>query len=399
MSYRHLLIALIALCSFKSFATSLEDKVDLLQKQVDKLLEEKKQQASEPNIKLGGAVRVQYSYEDYDKDNKDRKGDFDFDIFRLNLDGSIGDVILSAEYRWFDYMDVVHHAWVGYNFTEEQQGRLGVTKVPFGIQPYASHSYFFSANYYVGLEDDYDMGVNYTYKSVNDQLDLAFYKNDEQGGIDGYVSDRSERYSYDIVGVRVEGEGIYDEPSLEAAENNTFNLRYAHTFNVNDISIEAGLSGQVGELELESDVDGDHYAAAVHSVINYNRWNIQLQVSDYKYDVDGMDVEQMVVGAYAFYDSIAAEATSYLANVSYSLPVQIGPISNFTFYNDYTLINEKSGNLEDTFMNVTGVAITAGGLYTYVDYVIAENQPFIGGTMVGDGDNEKRFNINFGYYF
>jgi hypothetical protein len=51
-------------------------------------------------------------------------------------------------------------------------------------------------------------------------------------------------------------------------------------------------------------------------------------------------------------------------------------------------------------MNVTGVAVTSGGLYTYIDYVMARNQPFVGGSMGSNGSGTKhRFNINFGYYF
>jgi len=32
------------------------------------------------------------------------------------------------------------------------------------------------------------------------QLDLGFFKNDERGGVDGYVDNRRDRYSYDVVG-------------------------------------------------------------------------------------------------------------------------------------------------------------------------------------------------------
>jgi hypothetical protein len=38
-------------------------------------------------------------------------------------------------------------------------------------------------------------------------------------------------------------------------------------------------------------------------------------------------------------------------------------------------------------------------LFTCFDYVTARNQPFIGGSMVGNGEVEHRFKINFGYYF
>ncbi|ABZ78585.1 conserved hypothetical protein [Shewanella halifaxensis HAW-EB4] len=370
------------------------------QQQPELLVVEEQTQEPENAVNFGGAVRVNYAYEDYDEDNSDRGGDFDFDLFRIDVSGNYQDLIFSAQYRWFEYMNVIQHAWIGYNF-DEQQGKIGVTQVPFGILTYASNNYFFSSNFYLGLEDDYDMGLNYTYKGDKNQIDLAFYKNDEQGGLDGFVSDRTDRYAYDVVGIRLPGEDAYDAPSdgYAAAEVNTFNGRYAHNMTFNDVEVELGASIQAGQLDIANGTDGDNVAAALHSIINYDRWNVKLQLTDYKYDVDGMDVERIVVAAYHFYDSIPAEATTYIANVAYSLPVEIGPISNLTFYNDYSLVTDKSAALADTFMNVTGMAIAAGGLYTYVDFVVAENQPFIGGTMVGDGGTNTRFNINFGYYF
>jgi hypothetical protein len=142
---------------------------------------------------------------------------------------------------------------------------------------------------------------------------------------------------------------------------------------------------------------------------NYGPWNIQLQATEYEYDMDPIMLDdgtmfqpgRMTVGAYDFYDTIASEATTYTGNVAYSLPVNWGPVSNLTFYNDYSLITDKSASLEDTWMNVTGVAVSAGGLYTYIDLILAENQPFIGGTMdsTTEPGTNTRFNINFGYYF
>lgn len=392
--------------ALKARIEQLEAQQQQVKEQQEKDLQNQKaqaeeQEAAESSLKFGGAVRVNYSYEDFDDDNADRGGDFDFDLFRIDVSGNYQDLVFSAQYRWFEYMNVIQHAWIGYNFSEQQQAKIGVTQVPFGILTYASNNYFFSSNFYLGLEDDYDMGLNYTYKSADNQFDFAFYKNDEQGGLDGFVSDRTDRYAYDVVGIRLDGEDAYDAPSAgyAAGEVNTFNARYAHNFKFNDLAIELGASIQAGQLEIENGTDGDNVAAAIHGVVNYDRWNVKLQMTDYKYDVDDMDVERIVVAAYHFYDSIPAEATTYIANVAYSLPVDIGPISNLTFYNDYSLVTDKPAAMEDTFMNVTGMAVSAGGLYTYFDFVVAENQPFIGGTMVGNGDTNKRFNINFGYYF
>ncbi len=393
-------LALASSGAYAANSTNVEQELDALKQRIEQLESEQAEtsKAQDSAFKFGGAARFTYSYTDYDNDNEDRGGDIDFELFRIGVDGEINGVILSAEYRWYQYMDVVHHAYVGYHFDEHQQGKIGVTQVPFGILTWASNSWFFSSNFYTGLEDDYDLGLNYTYTNDRGRLDLAFYKNDEQGGIDGYVGDRADRYSYDVVGVRLDGEGTFAAPSMAAGETNTFNVRYVHNFNWDEVALEFGGSGQFGQLELDNN-DGDHYAAAVHGVVNYDRWNLKLQLTDYGYDVDGMDVAQMVVGAYAFFDSIPAEATSYMANIAYSLPVSIGPVSNLTFYNDYSIITEKSGNLADTFMNVTGVAIAAGGLFTYVDFVVAENQPFVGGSLVGTDGTNQRFNINVGYYF
>ncbi len=356
-------------------------------------------ESSREGINVHGAVRFQYTNERYNEGNKDRGGDFDFDTFRINLDGSIGDVILSGEYRFYQYMHTLHHAWVGYDFSDALQVQAGINQVPFGITPYNSHNFFFSSNYYVGLEDDYDAGIKLIYDEKPWNLQLAFYKNDEQGGVDGYVSDRSERYSYDVVGYR-DGEGIWDAPAHAVAENNTFNGRAAYTLSYGDgWSTELGASVQFGDLHDGNGSVGDHGAYAIHLLGNYGPWNLQLQATDYEYDLDsGADL--MAVGAYAFYDTIPAEARTYTAGLSYSMPVKIGPITNLTFYNDYSLITDKSADLDDTWMNVTGVAISAGGVYAYLDYVLAKNQPFIGGTMAGDADDsESRINLNIGYYF
>jgi len=380
-------------------------KIDELQKQINQLkvdikADKKFLSALEPKIKIGGALRFQYSYEDYNDANKDRGGDFDFDTFRLNVDGSIGDVTLSAEYRWYQYMNVVHHAYVGYQFSDNWEGQVGITKVPFGNLNYNSNSFFFNSGYYTGLEDDYDSGISMIGKYDKHDIRVAFFKNDEQGGVDGYVSDRTHRYSYDVIGIRDfdSGEGIYSSPTQQMGESNTLNLRYSYNFFSNT---EVGVSLLLGDLEGGSGIGsvGDRSAYAFHVKSKIDNIGIMFQYSDYEYDLDnGSDF--VAVGAWAFTDTMPAEASQYNLNLSYDTDVSFGPISHLTFYNDYNLVTDKSGGTKDTIMNVTGVAISAGGVYAYVDFVVAKNQPFIGGTLAGNSDDwNKRLNINIGYYF
>lgn len=373
-----------------------------------KVEEQKTAAAVEPEtkpqgIKIGGAIRTNYSHTSYEEGSQDRGGDFDFDIFRLNFSGDVGDVSLNAEIRFFEYMTAVKYAYAAYDFADDWQVQAGITKVPFGNWPYNSHNYFFSTGYYIGLEDDHDMGVLFKRKIADNwQLDLGFFKNDEQGGVDAYVDNRSDRYSYDVIGFRSADEGIYADPSEQGGnpigEYNTFSGRYGYHFEHDGGKTEVGFSALAGGLHDGVDRAGDYNAWAMHLNSTIGAWNLQLQHSEYDYNID--NTNRMAVGAYSFFDSIASQATMTNANVAYSVPVEWGPVTNLQFYNDYGIIYDKSDNTDNTWMNVTGVSITAGGLLTYVDYVLAKNQPFVGGSVAGNSDEtERRFNINVGYYF
>ncbi|HET7561573.1 MAG TPA: carbohydrate porin [Rhodanobacteraceae bacterium] len=353
---------------------------------------------SENGIKVSGAMRFQYSYEGYNKGNEHRVGDTDFDIFRLNFSGKVDNIELQAEWRWFQYMSAIKYAWLGYDFNKTSQLQLGITRIPFGNQPYDSHSYFFSSNYYLGLEDTYNAGIEYVYAGDPWNVQLAFFKNDDMGGIDGYVSNRADGYSYKVVGARAPNEGIYADPQDPIATANTLSARVAYTLKpTSDLKVELGASGLRGDLENPTTTVGHYDAYALHMNAFYKRWNVQAQAAHYQYAVGG--ATRMAVGAYAFYDSIPASADTYTFNVKYHQPVQWGPVHGLDFYNDYSLVTNKSGNLPNTFMNVLGVGVSAGDLYTYFDFLTARNQPFVGGSMAGDGEVEHRFNINFGFYF
>ena len=351
-------------------------------------------------LNVGGAIRTNYSHTSYSDGNKNRGGDFAFDIFRLNLNGSISDVLLNAEIRFFDYMTAVKYAYVGYQLTDDWQVQAGITQVPFGNWPYNSHNYFFSTNYYLGLEDDHDLGIMFKRQLADNwQLDLGFFKNDELGGVEGYVSSRADRYSYDIVGFRRGDDGIYDDPAQPLGEYNTFSGRFAYQLaHSSDFITELGVSALAGGLHNGRNRAGSYNAWALHLNSHYQRWNLQLQHGEYQYNID--DVDRMAVGAYAFYDSIAAKAKTSTINLAYSLPIEWGPVTGLQFYNNYGLVYDKSDNSRDTMMNVTGFSVAAGGLFTYFDLVHARNQPFVGGSAAGDSsETERRFNINIGYYF
>ena len=349
--------------------------------------------SSKPAIKIGGALRVNYGVQDWSETNKDKGGDFAFDTFRFNIDGSIGDMILSAEYRFYPEYDfnTIHHGYIGYNFTDDLQGQIGVQQVPFGLQPYASHNFWFSGAYYVGLEDDYDMGIKLLYTPGPLSVSAAFYKNGELGD----ASD-ADRYSVDV-----------NSSAAGNEESNQGNLRVAYLFEHGEnATSEIGVSGQYGGIYNTTTGNmGDQWAGAVHLNGNYGPFNLQLEYVSYQYNVEnpaGSDSDSDIInlGAYSYTWSAPTDADIGIFNLSYSLPVSWGPVNNLTFYSDNTIIVPDESRFEDIWQNVVGLMVSAGPVYTYFDIISAENMAFSGGNMV-DPDNERttRFNVNIGYYF
>lgn len=357
------------------------------------------EQSRSPSIRLGGAVRFQYVLADYDRGQKRRGGDMQFDLFRLNFDGEMNGAILSAEYRWFEYMDALRHAYFGYNFTDEWQGQIGVVIQPWGVMPYNSHSYFFSSNFYLGFEDNPGTGIKFTRRTQSWDFDIALILNDDLGGSTGDVRSRADSYSYNVVGIRQPGEAFGAKPEFTASENNTLITRIARRWAFGGDSLELGLSGQYGDIDDGSSSVGNKRALGLHTVYQRGRWEFHGQYTHYDYDLDIAN-EGVVVGAYAYFDTIPTRASVWTGNVAYDYPFDWGPVESLRFYNNTSLVTDKRDYQQDTWMNVLGMAVTAGGIYTYFDLVSATNQPFVNGSVVGESNRwHTRFNINFGYYF
>jgi hypothetical protein len=347
---------------------------------------------SEEGIDFGGALRFNYSWKDFDDGARTKRGDAGLDVFRLNVDGRKDNVLLSAEYRFYTYMDTIHHGWLGYDFGESGQIQAGITQVPFGLLPYASHNFWFGIPYYIGLADDYDAGVKYVREGGNWGIQIAAFKNAELGD-----ASNLERYSYDPVAVG----------PARNEETNTLNARLAYTFEKGgDCSSELGASAQWGQLyNRDTDDTGDHWAAAAHLDSRCGRWNMQLEAGRYEYNPrnpPGVGSESVTFGAFAGAHQIASVGTFGVANVAYNLPVRWPGVDLLTCYNDFSVLSKDDDSYDDSYINTTGCAVGTGPLFTYIDLIQGKNMLFFGdGSLAGDGDNEwrRRFNINMGYYW
>lgn len=366
----------------------------------------------EAELEIGGALRFNFQYKDWFRQEFDlpRVADFEFDTFRLNADGSYGDLRLSAEYRIYAGYHMLHHGWVGYELSNAFSLQAGVHKAPFGPLPYASHNWFFQLPYYVGLEDDYDAGIKAIYESGPWNVQAAFYKNDE-GTYTGR-SLASARYSYDVVPTTVDELGYAGLTEARFNEEaNQLNGRLAYEWDfAEDGRAEIGVSGQWGQLyNASTDRFGSHWASSVHLDATYGRWNLIAEAIRYETHPEnpaGVDRRFVVMGAYDAPYKVASEASLYLAGLAYTIPVEWGPISAVQLYDDYTYMAKRAAGYESTQQNVLGSAISAGPLYIYIDLASGRNHPWLGpdyGVALAEGGVEDewhtRFNINLGYYF
>ena len=331
---------------------------------------------------------------DYDDQSLDKFGVFGFELFRIDVDGEYDDIYLSVQYRWYADFEAIHHAFFGYRISPDWDVHLGIHQVPFGIMPYASHSFWFGATYYLGLEDDYDMGLKAMYKKGPFELQLAFYKNTE------YVdASRSARYSFDLV---TSGEQLNEEI-------NQGNLRLGYKWiPQKDWTIDLGTSFEIGQIyNQETRKNGYRQAFAIHADIYYKTWNIQLQGIDYLFKPENpqeVSAETVQMGAFLYPFLVASEAKVVSVNFAKDFSFNWRLLDRIKLYVDMSKVWPGTENGRTSTQIVTGFLLIKKGLYTFVDVITGQNMWFAGGPGIGlnNPDFQKwnsRLNINFGFYF
>ena len=352
----------------------------------------------EPQVSIGGALRFNYNLSSWKPEQKTRGGDFGYDMFRINTNAAYKGIYLNAEYRLYSEAfggGMLKQGWFGYRFSETDELQVGLTQVPFGIQQYNSNNWFFNLSYYVGLEDDHDMGVKYIHLGEKTEYHLAFFKNAEELRFGNASEISHSRYSYDVAG--------------RNKEINQFNAKFIYKFG-EEFHHRIGFSGQFGSLyNLDTEEKGNHYGLAVHYEASYKNWNIKAEAMNIGHNPENSasaSEDVISMAAYGAAYEVAADFNMYTLTVARTVPVEWSPVSALQFYNDFGYMQKEEESFEDSYMNVTGILVTAGNVYTYIDYAAGYNHSWLGGNYVDDFSSgnpdakwEARFNINIGYYF
>lgn len=359
-------------------------------------------------LHVGGAVRFNLLSTFYEGDRTPNSTQFTWDTWRINVQARTSGVGIQFEYRFYPTFNThfIKEGWLEYDFSDETGIQVGVTQTPFGNVQYNSHNWWFQLPYYVGLEDDHDMGVKLSHHRDDGwNLDLAYFLQPEPAGpAYGEASfgiGGAGRYSYDLIPT----EGQTNQ------ERHQGNVRLTRTLtHEGGGSTEVGGSAQFGGIyNAALDEWSSRWAWAAHADGTYGPWNVKAQFLQYSYDAvddDGVPTPVIRKGAYGDPYDVAAEAWIATLGVQYTVDIDWGPFSQINFYENYSYMEKAETGFEPTHQNVLGFSIAAGGLFTYFDLASGNNHPWLTdnfGTGLGPGVPDApwnhRFNVNVGYYF
>ena len=109
-----------------------------------------------------------------------------------------------------------------------------------------------------------------------------------------------------------------------------------------------------------------------------------------------------------FPNTIAAKAWIPAVSLSYTVNTPgVGWLDYIVPYAEYSRIMKDEDGFNDSDLLTFGAAWANGGWYIYTDLVFSNGNEFVGGEAAfgdrlganADDEWQKRFNVNFGYYF
>ncbi len=400
------------------------------------------------NIQLTGDIRFTYDYNDVKATHVDkligagevahysawdeRDGTFDFTMFSIGFKGDFDNgTFVNAKYAEQRKTQYIKVAEFGYKKNNHKL-TLGITQVPFGIEPYDFHNIGTSINRYLGFNNDVDTGVKYEYRTGPWALQAGFFKTTEYKRPDNH-----DRYSYDIssmsyadtyhnyyfwmngdrTGTGTKANMYNTSGSENNEEENQFNLKATYTWNHKPgYRTEFGAYGMWGQIYNNyNGGTGDRWAVGGHINGNYGPWNIQLEAVSYDLNPnnqEGASDDAILYHGILDIFYVATRANLYTANIAYTMPVDLGPITHISFHNDYNIMVKDRDDWPDSQMNATGMMLVAGKFLVFIDYMRQKNFPTCGGGIdgfagayyanpyfPGSDDWATTFKIDFGFYF
>jgi len=298
-------------------------------------------------VDIGGALRYNYNLSSWKENQVKRGGDFGFEVFRVDVDAKYKNWELRIDQRFYaaDFGGAfLKYGWMQYNIDDAQNFKIGLIPAYFGTQQFNSHSWFFQLPFYLGYEDDHDMGISYSFNNNRHDFDIGYYKNSEELSFSDNGSISDARYAYDISGSN--------------KEVNQINIRYNYKLGA-IVKQKIGASLQYGGIwNIDTQSMGSHSAISLHYEMDYKGLNIKAQYLNYDNapaNLPNESTDYIQMTAYGAPYSAAAKASIYSIGIAYSWEVNLGVLTGIQLYNDYSYMDKSVEAWEDTQMNVLGI--------------------------------------------
>ena len=344
---------------------------------------------------VGGGIEFTYDYSDFSPELQDRKGDISFSQVVLTYDDSFGENSeygVSVNYRLKSGYDYLKHGYFWYKANDDLTFNAGLIRKPAGSNNLTSHNWWYSLNYYYGIEDDYGLGVSMDYRYADGfQTEIAYLSSSAYGDGRDFAGTVSK--------------ATYEDMDYNSTRSNTIAARQSYRYDQDNFALLVGASVEYGQLYDDvAGENGDSFNYTAFFDATYEGYQLQLQYAAVDFDQydDGLiDTDIVIMGLGNGTYGAAAKANTIAANLSKKVPTTWGSI---TFYNDYSVVSPDLAEFDKSYVNTTGMYISYGKFNIYVDHYLGKNTVWLGDTALGLADDaddswNSRFTIALSYYF
>ncbi len=363
---------------------------------------------NDAGLEIGGALRANYRYEDWNTSIYRNPPRLRFDTVRVDASGYYQKLFFDAGFWFQDKRKyIVDRAFVGWRFNPQNNIQVGLPGKPFGLQPFPQFGWTFGVPFYMGFAMSAGGGIKYQYQNNDWSLDAAWFPWMEPGGA---------RFAPDVGDYTELTNTMYASQGLQRNEKrDQVNLRLARTFKEGGWNNELG--GSLAASRLYNNETGDNgmfWAAGLHGVANYGPWKLTTQVIRYSYspkNPPGVSDDSILMGGNGLNPAylIPAKATTGALNLARDVDVTWGAVKKLRFYNDFSVLWKDKRGWSDSQINTLGVQVFALPVMFWVDMSWAKNANPWGGSLSSTGWTSTsspgsnkwylRTNVNIGYYF
>nr|WP_199045132.1 hypothetical protein [Dyella sp. ASV24] len=361
------------------------------------------------NLDLGGAIRVRA-----DEDGSRGIHEIGFDTLMLSAKYDSDSWEGAARYRYygnhypFQYMQqfgnlqFMEYAWIGYKFDPGRQLQVGLNKVPFGLQPLYSDTFYETLGNVLGLEDLWELGAKYVQAGERWNFQGGYYARPAPPG-----HGSSNGTTYSIVPTPADS---YVDGGSRNVERDMVMARLARTATLGGWTGEVGASALVSKLyNRDTGQNGHRVAYAVHYAAANGPWSTKLQYTRIQMSPrNPLDNSTVSYGGYDGTFNVASRGNLYIGSLSYAWPGSYlgGWFSGVKTYASYNYYEKSQRSFNDSQRFILGTSFSLKKLWIAVEWQNGRNDPYFGGSSytqslaAGGTDHwTGQFYMNIGYYF